>query len=233
MRPTQENVIRLKVKLQSMLGKEAEEDDPQMKVAEISQVFKGWSGYFYRVNSRKQFLALDYYARQLFLQWYCRKHKVGIYRALATVTVNNQIAISREGKTKSLYRMSERPSEYTAKKYWECWKYRKIKNPYLLGNLMTNAETEPEDPMAVAETIQNVHPISKAYGEIYLKNRIIAFRRDGWRCRDCNTRTKSLVAHHVIRVPRKGKYDPEIVHRVDNLRTMCASCHRHLLENRH
>ena len=57
MRPTQENVIRLKIKLQSMLGKETEEDDPQIKIAEINRVLEGWSGYFYRVNSYKQFLA--------------------------------------------------------------------------------------------------------------------------------------------------------------------------------
>ena len=232
MRPTQENVIRCKTKLQLMLGKEAEQDDPQMKVASISQMFKGWSGYFYRVNSYEQFLALDYYAKQLFLQWYCRKHKVSIYQALATITINNQIAVRRAGKVKLLYRMSDRPSEHTALNRKAIWKYRHIANPYLMGDAMTDAKTEPEDPMAEAETIQSVHPISKAYGEIYLRNRLWAFRRDGWRCRDCNIRTKSLVAHHVIRVPRKGKYDPEIVHRVDNLRTMCANCHRHLLEIR-
>jgi group II intron reverse transcriptase/maturase len=231
MRPTQENVIRLKVKLQSMLGKEADKDDPQVKIAEISQVFKGWSGYFYRVNSYKQFLALDYYAKQLFLQWYCRKHKAGIYRALAAITVNNQIAVRRAGKVKPLWQMSDQPSQHTAKKYWECWKYRNIENPYLTvkGNLMTNAETEPEDPMTEADAIQDIHPIHKAYGEVYLKNRIKAFRRDGWRCRTCGQKSKQLEAHHVKPVPRYGKYDIQAVHSVDNLMTMCANCHRHLL----
>ena len=216
-----------------MLGKEAEQDDPQIKVAEINQVLKGWSGYFYRVNSYKQFLALDYYAKQLFLQWYCRKYKVGIYQALAAIIVNNKIAFERAEKVKLLYRMSDRPSEHTAKKYRENWKYRNISNPYLLGNAETNAETEPEDPMAEAAAIKNAHPIDIAYGAIYLRNRIMAFRRDGWRCRDCKKRSKHLVANHVIPVPRRGKYDPKIVHRVDNLRTMCANCHRHLLRNRH
>ena len=229
MRPTQENVIRLKVKLQSMLGKEAEEDDPQMKIANISRVLEGWSGYFYRVNSYKQFMALDYYARQLFLQWYCRKHKVSIYRALAATTINNQIAIGREGKVKPLYRMSDRPSEHTALNRKAIWKYRHIGNPYLLGNVMTNAKTEPEDPMAEAEAVRDIHPISKAYGEIYLKNRIIAFRRDGWRCRTCGQKSRQLVVHHVEPIPRKGKYDIYTVHSVDNLMTMCTNCHQNLL----
>ena len=72
---------------------------------------------------------------------------------------------------------------------------------------MTNAETEPEDPMAEAEAVRNIHPIDKAYGEIYLENRIKAFRRDGWHCRICGKKSKQLEAHHIEPVPRKGKYD--------------------------
>ena len=229
MRPTQENVIRLKVKLQSMLGKNADKDDPQVKIAEINRVLEGWSGYFYRVNSYKQFLALDYYAKQLFLQWYCRSRKVGLYEALATITISNKIAIGREGTTRQLYRMSERPSEHTALNPKALWKFRHIENPYLKGGLMTNAETEPEDPMNEAEAIRNCHPIDKAYGPYYLANRIKAFRRDGWHCRVCPSKGKQLVAHHIEPVPRKGKFDIYVVHSVDNLMTMCANCHQNLL----
>jgi len=227
-RPTQENVIRLKVKLQEMLGKEADQDDPQVKIAEINHVLIGWSGYFYRVNSYKQFLALDYYAKRLFLQWYCRSRKAGIREALATVTINGQIAYERAGKVKPLYRMSDRPSERTALNHEAVWKFRHIENPYFKGGLMTNDETEPEDPMAEAEAVRTVHTIDKAYGPYYLENRIKAFRRDGWHCRLCPSR-KQLVAHHIEPVPRKGKYDIYIVHSVDNLMTMCANCHQNLL----
>ena len=168
MRPSQENVIRLKVKLQVMLGKVADKDDPQIKVSEINQVLEGWSGYFYRVNSCKQFLALDYFTRQLSLQWYRRKHKVGIYRALAAIIYKGRIAIAREGTIRATHRMSDRPSQHTAKDLKAIWKFRNIENPYLKGNLMTNAKTEPEDPMAEAEAVRNIHTIDKAYGHIIL-----------------------------------------------------------------
>jgi hypothetical protein len=228
-RPTRENVIRLKVKLQQMLGKDADKDDPQIKIAEINHVLMGWSGYFYRVNSIKQFLALDYYAERLFLQWYCRSRKVNIRKALTAVTVNGRVAIPRERGMKSLYRMSERPSEHTALSHKAVWKYRHIGNPYLSGNAVTNAETEPDDPMSKVEAAKNVHPIDTAYGEIYLRNRIKAFRRDGWHCRICPSTSKELVAHHIEPVPRYGNYDTATVHSVDNLMTMCADCHRNLL----
>jgi RNA-directed DNA polymerase len=228
-RPTQENVIRLKVKLQQMLGKDADKDDPQIKIAEINHVLMGWSGYFYRVNSIKQFLALDYYAERLFLQWYCRSRKVNIRKALTAVTVNGRVAIPRERGMKSLYRMSERPSEHTALSHKAVWKYRHIGNPYLSGNAVTNAETEPDDPMSKVEAAKNVHPIDTAYGEIYLRNRIKTFRRDGWHCRICPSTSKQLVAHHIEPVPRYGNYDTATVHSVANLMTMCADCHRNLL----
>lgn len=228
-RPTQENVIRLKIKLQAMLGKDSDQDDLQVKVAEINRVLRGWSGYYASVNSHKQFLALDYCARQLFLQWYCRSRKVRIRRALATIENQDKIRIEREKKNLSLYQMSNLQSQRTAKNHKAIWKYRHIDNPYLLGNASTNADTEADDPMNEAEAVQNIHPIDRAYGEIYLNNRIRAFRRDSWRCRICSRKTNQLVAHHIEPIPRKGRYDIYAVHDVDNLLTMCADCHMNLL----
>jgi group II intron reverse transcriptase/maturase len=224
MRPTQENVIRLKVKLQEMLGKDSDQDDPQVKIAEINHVLIGWSGYFFRVNSYKQFLALDYFARQLFLQWYCRSRKVGIREALATVTIDGKIAFNREGKLKPLYRMSERPSQHTAEDSEAIWKFRHIGNPYLLGNAVTNTATEPDDPLKEAEAVRNIHPIDEAYGEYYLNNRAKAMKRDGYRCQQCDSK-EQLATHHIKSVPRKGRFNVVIVHGVDNLQTLCMNCH--------
>lgn len=213
-----------------MLGKDADQDDPQVKIASISQVFKGWSGYFFRVNSYRQFLALDYYARQLFLQWYCRSRKVSIQEALTAVTINNQIAYERAGKVKPLYRMSERLSEHTALNHKAVWKFRHIGNPYLLGNAMTNAETEPDDPLKEAEAVRSIHPIDKAYGEYYLNSRVKAMKRDDYRCQICGSE-EQLATHHIKRVPRKGRFDVKIVHSVDNLQTLCMNCHINVHRN--
>ncbi len=231
-RPTQENVIRCKTKLQMMLGKDADIDDPQVKIVELNRVLRGWAFYYWKVNARSQFETLDYYSRQLFLQWYCRKHKLSISQAASAVLRSGRIVIEREGVKSQLFRMSDLPSQHTALNRKALWKYRSIKNPYLSGDFNTNAIIEPDDAMKEAEAVQNIHPLDLAYGDVYLRNRIKAFRRDGWQCRDCGKKSKQLVAHHVTPVPRRGKYDSEIVHRVDNLRTMCANCHRQLLLKR-
>ncbi|MDG6906824.1 MAG: HNH endonuclease [Nitrososphaerota archaeon] len=213
----------LKDRVVQMLGKDADGDDPATKIAEISHVLIGWSGYYYRVNASKQFRALDYYARQLFLQWYCRSRKVGIRKALATVIFNGNIAIRRKG-TKPLYRTSDRPSEHTALNNKAVWKYRHIENPYLVGNARINAKTEPDDPMREAEAVRSIHPIDKAYGEYYLKSRAKAMLRDGYRCQKCGS-NEQLATHHIKHVPRKGRFDAKVVHSVDNLQTLCMNCH--------
>jgi RNA-directed DNA polymerase len=230
-RPTQDNVTRCKIKLQMMLGKDADLDDPPTKIAALNRVLRGWALYYWKVNSLRQFLAIDYYARQLFLQWFARKQKISMTQALPIVVRNGKIIIEREGIKFQLFRMSELPSQHTTLSHKETWKYRHISNPYLKGELKTVSSIEPDDPLKAAEAIQNIQCVDASYGEIYLRNRIRALRRDGWRCRDCGMHPKQLVAHHVIPVPRKGGFDPTIVHRVDNLRTMCANCHRHLSRN--
>jgi RNA-directed DNA polymerase len=233
-RPTQGNVIRLKTKLQMMLGKYSGKDDPQIKIAELNQVLRGWAHYFSKVNSGNQFSTIDYYAKQLFLQWYSRRpgrrKRLGIKCSISESRINGRTAIEREDNRAELFRMSDLPSQHISMNFREIWKYRSIPNPYLkTGNsrYSTSAITEPED--SVDETIRNTHPLDEAYGEIYRVNRIRAFKRDGWRCVICTTKCMKLVAHHIEPVPRNGTiFDPNVVHRVDNLLTLCADCHNKL-----
>lgn len=183
-RPTQESVVRLKTKLQAMLGKYSSEDDPQIKIAELNQVLRGWAYYYWKVNSRIQFKTIDYYAKQLFLQWYRRrrgksKKRFSIKRSISETRINGKTAVEREDTHVELFRMSDIPSQHTSMNLRAIWKYRSIENPYLKkeNHYSTSAITEPENP--VDEAVRNVHPIDEAYGEIYLTNRIKAFRRDG------------------------------------------------------
>ena len=106
------------------------------------------------------------------------------------------------------------------------WKYRSIRNPYIQQDYTTSISDE-NDPIV---DVPNVQPIPPPYNEVYLSNRLRAFERDGWKCTQCDSR-EMLEAHHVEPVP-KGTFDPSIVHRVENLLTLCAKCHSKLPKNR-
>src|SRR2546428_9153929 len=58
-RPTQKNLLRLKYKLQAMLGPSAKSDDPQMKIAAMNKGLRGWANYYRAVNSHQQFSTGD------------------------------------------------------------------------------------------------------------------------------------------------------------------------------
>ena len=53
-RPTQHNVVRLKTKLQIMLGKRAWADQPVMKILALNRVLRGWANYYRYVNAYQQ-----------------------------------------------------------------------------------------------------------------------------------------------------------------------------------
>ncbi|MGE0749340.1 MAG: HNH endonuclease [Variibacter sp.] len=50
--------------------------------------------------------------------------------------------------------------------------------------------------------------------------RLLAKRRDGWKCRECGARGR-LEVHHIERVRDR----PELAFQLDNLKTLCGRCH--------
>ena len=105
------------------------------------------------------------------------------------------------------------------------WKYRSIGNPYINPDaLVTSALDTDESPIV---DIPDVQPIESPYdNEIYRSNRVLAFERDGWKCTKCGSQ-ENPQAHHITPVP-KGAFDPMVIHRVENLQTLCADCHQRL-----
>jgi RNA-directed DNA polymerase len=224
-RPTQRNLSRLKNKLQSMLGPAAWCDDPHMKIAALNRVLRGWANYYKAVNSSQQFRVGDFLAERLFSQWYRSKYRIGVRRYLREVLRDGHVVLQRGSVKAELYRMTSNKSMRTSLNPELVWKYRSIRNPYINSySSITSASNERDDPVA---DIPNTLPISSEYNdEIYLANRIFAFERDGWRCTQCGSRD-NLQAHHVQPVP-KGRFDPMVVHHLDNLQTLCSGCHARL-----
>ena len=222
-RPTQRNLIRLKGKLQAMLGPSAWNDDPQMKVAAMNRVLRGWANYYKAVNAYQQFKTGDFLAERLFRQWYRRKYHINVGKYLSDVCKNGRVVIRRGDVAVELFRMTSNRSMHTAKNPKLVWKYRAISNPYISRNHATSI-SEESNPIV---NVPDVRWLTPEYNdEIYLSNRILAFERDGWRCTQCGSREK-LQAHHIEPVP-KGTFNTSIVHRVENLQTLCRTCHRKL-----
>jgi len=219
-RPTHGNVARLRVKLQYMLGRQAEADDPAIKITELNRVLNGWANYYAPVNAYRSFSWADYTTRRLIDIW--NKHKGKQYKGMLKQEGSRRIF--RRGKTRvELFRMLSLPSQHTSLDLKTCWRYRHKPNPYLTGKYM--ACTKEDQPLI---NVRNVHPIDPRYNvEIYLQNRLKRFEVDNWRCVNCGA-LDDLMTHHVEPVPRSGVFDPAWVHRVENLRTMCTNCHKTL-----
>ena len=226
-RPTQRNLSRLKNKLQVMLGVSAFGDDPQMKIAALNRVLRGWANYYKAVNSYQQFKTGDFLAERLFQRWYCDKYQIGVRKYLSEVLTNGRVVIRRGDVKVELFRMTSNRSMHSALNHKLVWKFRSIRNPYIQRNYTTSASDE-DGPIV---DVPDAQPIAPEYNdEIYLSNRLLAFERDGWKCTQCGSQDK-LQAHHIEPVP-KGSFDPSVVHRVENLQTLCATCHNKLPDNR-
>ena len=221
-RPTQRNLLRLRAKLQSMLGPTAWHDDPHMKIAAMNRVLRGWANYYKAVNSFQQFEAGDFLAERLFRQWYCRKYRTGVREYLSKVLKDGRVVLWRSGVKAELYRMSSNKSLHTALNNRLVWKYRSIGNPYITPSIIVTSTLDTDENPII--DVPDSLPITTPYNdEIYLSNRILAFERDGWKCTRCGSRD-NLQAHHIQPVP-KGQFDPVVVHRIANLQTLCGICH--------
>ena len=224
-RPTQHNVARLTAKLQEMLGRRAMTDQPAMKILSLNRVLRGWANYYRYVNAYQQYRNMDGLVNFLFRKWYLKRTGKPIVGEIVLE------GITARGETfqAKLFRMTSRPSEAISGNYMNplFWRYRHIGNPYLKG--LSTCIVEEDTPFVDA---REIHPIAQEYGDIYLANRLLAFIRDGYHCTtpECNERM-NLVAHHIKPVP-KGKFDPEWVHRVENLTTKCTTCHKKIEHRR-
>ena len=224
-RPTQKNLSRLKGKLQAMLGSDAYGDDPHRKIAAMNRVLRGWGNYYKAVNSFQQFKTGDFLAERLFSQWYCRKYQVGIHRYLLETHTNGRVVMWRGPIKAELLRLTSLGCGHSNLNFRLCWKYRSIANSYINPRTAVTSISETEDNPII--DVPDFQPTAvKYHDETYLVNRLLAFERDGWRCTKCGSQ-ENLQAHHIEPVP-KGTFDPMIVHRVENLQTLCADCHQHL-----
>ena len=187
----------------------------------MNRVLRGWANYYKAVNSFQQFRTGDYLAERLFRRWYRDKYKVGTRKYLATVLATGRVVFRRGLVKAELFRMASTRSMHTARNHQLAWRYRSIRNPYVgPGTIVTSVTQVDANPII---DVPDIQPVNPQYNEIYLSNRLLAFERDGWKCTKCGSRD-NLQAHHIEPVP-KGQFDPSVIHRVENLQTLCAACH--------
>jgi hypothetical protein len=205
-----------------MLGPAALYDDPQTKIAAMNRVLRGWANYYKTVNSFQQFRTGDFLAERLFRRWYCDKYKIGVRKYLATMLATGRMVFRRGLVNAELFRLDSTKSMHTTMNHKLVWKYRSIRNPYINPSTVVTSATQADaNPIM---DVPDIQPVNPKYDETYLANRLLAFERDGWRCTRCGSQ-ENLQAHHIEPVP-KGRFDPSVIHRVENLRTLCVTCHQ-------
>lgn len=183
------------------------------KFMAISSTVRGWANYYkYATNASTTFNNLDHYVWERITKWLAQKYRTTIADVCSNKLDNhcpvemNEATITRVSGTWDTYTES-----CTGKKH-----------PYLNGSTRERESLPEEDPwLATAEHREGWYDARKE-----------ALERDNWMCQDCGKDLEGTEpqVHHIR--PRNGYNNPSEADRLDNLKTLCQSCHREIESNR-
>jgi len=208
-RPSPENVRKLKAKIKALTRSNTSPQPVWYKVQQLNQILRGWSAYYQHVNAKAAFSKLDWWVLNRIFRWARKKHGRPPWRVIRAKYRHqdsqgriNFVCHLIDGSPIELYRMSDRP----IRRYWVNWQ----RPTYATEGIHTDMEQAPEIL---------VEPVSYPAKESD-QLRLIARRRDGYTCQQCQATRVSLNAHHIRPQRDKG---PDAL---DNLTTLCIQCHR-------
>jgi RNA-directed DNA polymerase len=205
--PARKSEQRLKDTIRKMTSRATGWEPVPEKIRAINRVLRGWGNYYKQVSSSASRKELDWWVSQRMLKWLCSRHK-----GLGKRVVLKKYLI-RQGKRKNWGAGEGREKVYlfmlrdiTHGEY----RRKKLGNPYLQDGNELISQTSMETPLL--ETWDGTTSRSKAE---WWETRAKVLQRDGNHCVQCGS-TEELEVHHLK--PTGGND-------VDNLLTLCQTCH--------
>ena len=211
-KPTKENIKRFRLRIKGLTKRTMTFAMTEHRFKAVNSVLRGWANYYRHVNAKEVFNELDFWAEKRVVIWLMAKHGKGVrwvlrrYQQLDTRNGRRRKNLRTPPKEGSvwLYKMSDIPIQHLHN--------RTIPNPYLAE--APSAEVEVDTPFQEPIWGGVVGPDR----EEWLLNAQLAKERDGGRCQRCGT-TRNTDVHHIVHRDRGGE------HELDNLITLCRSCH--------
>ena len=208
-RPSAKSVQKLKHKIKTLTQRSTTHEPVWYKVIQINQILRGWTAYYQHVNASSTFHKLDWWVMNRVFDWARKKHGrppwrviLAKYRRRDPKGRINFVTLLENGSPVCLYRMSDR----SIRRYRTNW------NRPTYADAKVTSDIQEETP-ALLEPVS--YP-AKEQDQV----RLMARRRDDYRCQRCAKTANKLHAHHIIPQQLGGEDS------LDNLITVCADCHR-------
>jgi group II intron reverse transcriptase/maturase len=211
--PNQKSIDRLKHTLKTMTQRKTFYQAPLEKIKSLNRVMRGWNQYYEYVNATTTASQLTYWANDRLFIWLKKRHKRGARWILQTYRQREQrdrssrwnLGVKDEkGQMVYLYHLTDlHRHPYYARKH---------PHPYLAD--------QPIDPDPDLETpfLERWDGHTTPEKADWVEIRLAVLARDEYQCTQCGCKD-NLHVHHCQARRRGG------THQMENLQTLCASCH--------
>lgn len=211
--PSQKSIDRFKHSLKTMTRRQTFYQAPLDKIKSLNRMMRGWNQYYEYVNATATASQLSYWANDRLFIWLKKRHKrsarwlIQTYRHREQRGHSNRWSLGvkdEQGQMVYLYHLTDL--------HRHIYYARKHPHPYLTDQPI-DPDTDLETPF-LQRWDGHTTPEKADWAEI----RLAVLARDNYRCTQCGS-SDDLHVHH-CQARRQGG-----THQMDNLQTLCASCH--------
>jgi hypothetical protein len=212
-RPSRKSVVRIRESIKNLLSTQTYYVTAEQVIGKLNQMINGWTNYYKYVNAKDTFAYLDWWMWHRFIHWMRRRTKLGLWRVFREYARENTFVVNGV-RLRNFFQTRILKARIM---------HKRIEHPYMLPY---RPEYQADDPfIGETEKIRS----SPAYGRSYPENRRRALERDNFQCQKYAGK-KNLITHHINPIPSRLKQarrwkSVDRYHEVDNLATLCRSCH--------
>jgi RNA-directed DNA polymerase len=211
--PSKASVMKVKRKIKAMTHHGTTLASVRDKITALNLLLRGWSNYFRHCNASRTFSYIGHYAFKRMERWLRKKTGQRVSKVYRKYYQRHDGYLTWVSEGAALYN----PALGTRIRYL---RYKHRPNPYL------DVDKEVRLPCHLTpypgrRNWQGYH----SYGERWTAIREEVRNRDGYCCRICGSNQR-IEVHHIRRHKPQRKHDPK------RLITLCADCHRRILNPR-